>query len=137
MSELTQLRSLTRSPPTRLAAQAPIGAWLDRTGRKRVVMLWALLGLACAVLVLAWVPGFWPVLVANSIIEVVSGVFEPAIAALTVGLCTRDVLTARMGRNAAWSRAGNIAAAVLSGLLAWLPSSFRSRCWRPSPQSLR
>jgi hypothetical protein len=54
-----------------LAAQAPIGAWLDRTGRKRVVMLWALLGLACAVLVLAWVPGFWPVLVANSIIEVV------------------------------------------------------------------
>lgn len=106
-----------------LAAQAPIGAWLDRTGRKRVVMLWALLGLSCAVLVLAWAPGFWPVLVANSMIEVVSGVFEPAIAALTVGLCTRDILTARMGRNAAWSRAGNIAAAVLSGLVAWLFST--------------
>ncbi len=106
-----------------LAAQAPIGAWLDRTGRKRAVMLWALLGLSCAVLVLAWAPGFWPVLFANSIIEVVSGVFEPAIAALTVGLCTRDVLTARMGRNAAWSRAGNVAAAVLSGLIAWLFST--------------
>ena len=106
-----------------LATQVPIGAWLDRTGRKRGVMLWALLGLSCAVLVLAWAPGFWPVLVANGIIEVVSGVFEPAIAALTVGLCTRDILTARMGRNAAWSRAGNIAAAVLPGLVAWLFST--------------
>lgn len=106
-----------------LAVQAPIGAWLDRAGRKRAVMLWALLGLSCAVLVLAWAPGFWPVLAANSMIEVVSGVFEPAIAALTVGLYTRDVLTARMGRNAAWSRAGNIAAAFLSGLVAWLFST--------------
>jgi MFS family permease len=106
-----------------LLAQGPIGAWLDRTGRKRAVMLWALLGLSCAVLVLAWAPGFWPVLLANSTIEVVSGVFEPAIAALTVGLCSRDVLTARMGRNAAWSRAGNVAAAVLSGLIAWLFST--------------
>ena len=124
-----------------LAAQGPIGAWLDRTGRKRAVMLWALLGLSCAVLVLAWAPGFWPVLVANSMIEVVSGVFEPAIAALTVGLCSRDILTARMGRNAAWSRAGNIAAAVLSGLIAWLFSTrgvfLQVPCWQPSPQSLR
>ena len=39
--------------------------------------------------------------------EVVSDVFEPAIAAPTVGLYTRDVLTARTGRNAAWSRIGN------------------------------
>jgi Na+/melibiose symporter-like transporter len=55
--------------------------------------------------------------------QVVSGVFEPAVAALTVGLCAREVLTARMGRNAAWSRAGNMAAAVLSGLVAWLFSA--------------
>jgi hypothetical protein len=59
------------------------------------------------------------VLLAYGAMQVVSGVFEPAVAALTVGLCTREILTARMGRNAAWSRAGNIAAAVLSGLVAW------------------
>ena len=40
-------------------------------------------------------------------IEVVSGIFEPAIAALTVSLCTRDVLTPGMGRNAGWSLVGN------------------------------
>ena len=62
-------------------------------------------------------------LLANGAMQVASGVFEPAVAALTVGLCTREVLTARMGRNAAWSRAGNIAAAVLSGLVAWLLSA--------------
>ena len=75
-------------------------------------------GMAGAV-VIAIFPSFWPVLLAHGAMQVVSGVFEPAVAALTVGLCTREVLTARMGRNAAWSRAGNIVAATLSGVIAW------------------
>ncbi len=91
-----------------LAAQTPIGAWLDRTDRKRGALLWALLVLAAGALVIAWVPRFWPVLLANGAMRVVSGVFEPAVASLTVGLCAREALTARMGRNAAWSRAGNL-----------------------------
>ena len=69
--------------------------------------------------VIAIFPSFWPVLLAHGAMQVVRGVFEPAVAALTVGLCTREVLTARMGRNAAWSRAGNIVAATLSGVIAW------------------
>jgi MFS family permease len=106
-----------------LAAQTPIGAWLDRTDRKRGALLWALLVLAAGALVIGWVPRFWPVLLANGAMQVVSGVFEPAVAALTVGLCAREALTARMGRNAAWSRAGNLVVAVVSGLLAWLVSA--------------
>ena len=86
-------------------------------------MLWGLLGLSVGAVVIAIAPSFWPVLLANGAMQVVSGVFEPAVAALTVGLCTREMLTARMGRNAAWSRAGNIAAAILSGLVAWLFSA--------------
>jgi MFS family permease len=82
-------------------------------------MLWALLALAIGAVVIAIAPTFWPVLLANGVMQVVSGVFEPAVAALTVGLFTRQALTARMGRNAAWSRAGNIAAAILSGVVAW------------------
>jgi MFS family permease len=103
----------------RLGGQTPIGAWLDRTNRKRAAMLWGLLGLSVGAVVIAILPSFWPVLLAYGAMQVVSGVFEPAVAALTVGLCTREILTARMGRNAAWARAGNIAAAVLSGLVAW------------------
>ncbi len=106
-----------------LAAQVPIGAWLDRTRHKRRAMLWGLLALSIGAVVIAIAPSFWPVLLANGAMQVVSGVFEPAVAALTVGLCAREVLTARMGRNAAWSRAGNMAAAVLSGLVAWLFSA--------------
>lgn len=106
-----------------LAAQVPIGAWLDRTRHKRGAMLWGLLGLSIGAIVIAMAPHFWPVLLANSLMQVVSGVFEPAVAALTVGLCMREALTARMGRNAAWSRAGNMAAAILSGVVAWLTSA--------------
>jgi MFS family permease len=101
-----------------LATQVPIGAWLDRTRHKRGAMLWGLLGLSIGAGVIATVPSFWPVLLANGAMQAVSVVFEPAVAALTVGLCAREVLTARMGRNAAWSRAGNIAAAILSGIVA-------------------
>jgi MFS family permease len=106
-----------------LATQTPIGAWLDRANRKRAAMLWALLALSAGAIVIAWFPSFWPVLLAYGAMQVVSGVFEPAVAALTVGLCTREVLTARISRNAAWSRAGNIAAAVSSALVAWLVSA--------------
>jgi MFS family permease len=105
-----------------LAAQTPIGAWLDHAARKRLALLLGLLALAIGAVVIGTVPRFWPVLLANGAMQVASAVFEPAVAALTVGLCAREVQTARMGRNAAWSRGGNIAAAVLSGIVAWLVS---------------
>jgi MFS family permease len=102
-----------------LLAQTPIGVWLDRTNRKHAAMIWALLALSAGAVVIACFRSLWPVLLANGVMQVASGVFEPAVAAVTVGLLAREVLTARMGRNAAWSRAGNIAAAALSGLVAW------------------
>ncbi len=106
-----------------MAAQTPIGAWLDHTNRKRALLLAALVLLSAGALIIALLPKFWPVLFADGVMQVVSGVFEPAIAALTVGLFARNALTRRMGRNAAWSRAGNITVAVGSGVMAWLFSS--------------
>ena len=106
-----------------LVAQTPIGAWLDRTNRKRGALLCALVVLSLGATVIALAPSFWPVMLANGAMQLVSGVFDPAIAALTVGLIGRDLLTARMGRNAAWSRAGNIAVAVSSAAVAWLISA--------------
>ncbi len=106
-----------------MAAQTPIGAWLDHTNRKRALLLGALALLSVSAIIIALLPKFWPVLFANGMMQVVSGVFDPAIAALTVGLFARDALTRRMGRNAAWSRGGNIAVAVASGLMAWLFTS--------------
>ena len=103
-----------------IAAQTPIGAWLDRTRHKQGALLGALAVVSAGAMIIVFMPYFWPVLIANSLMQIVSGVFEPVIASLTVGLCAREVLTRRMGRNAAWARAGNLVVAVTSGIAAWL-----------------
>jgi len=102
-----------------LLTQTPIGAWLDHTPRKRGLLSAAVVILALGAIMIVLSSSFFPVLLANAMMQVVSGVFEPAIAAITVGLFASDALTRRLGRNAAWSRAGNIVVAVTSGLLAF------------------
>ena len=105
-----------------LLAQTPIGAWIDHTRYKRGILFCALVGLSAGALVFATLRGFWPVLFANGLIQIVSQAFTPTIAALTVGLFSRDLLTRRMGRNAAWARGGNMVVAGISGVLAWFVS---------------
>src|SRR5690348_16214393 len=80
-----------------LLAQTPIGAWLDHTTHKRGAILLGLPVLSAGALVIAWFPLFWPVLIANGAMQVASGIFEPAVAALTVGLFARPLLTKRIG----------------------------------------
>src|SRR5581483_4070027 len=100
-----------------LVAQTPLGWILDSTRRKRGFLLIALLVLGIGAATIALWPAFVPVLIANACMQIVSGVFEPAIAALTVGLCAREALTRRMGRNAAFERLGNLAVAGASAAL--------------------
>lgn len=102
-----------------LALQTPVGALLDATRRKRGLLAAALVILGLGALVIALYPEFWAVLGANALMQVVSGVFEPGVAALTVGLFARRELTRRMGRNAAFARAGNLGIAILAGFVAW------------------
>lgn len=102
-----------------LLAQTPLGWLLDNTQRKRGLLMAALAILGMGAVVIAAFPTFWPVLFANASMQVVSGVFEPAVAALTVGLFARQALTRRMGRNSAYARAGNMVVAASSAALAW------------------
>jgi MFS family permease len=100
-----------------LLAQTPIGAAIDSTRRKRALLVASLLVLSAgAVMIFAW-PQFWPVMVASTMISVVGDVFAPAVAALTVGLVTRRVLAARLGRNSAFDHAGNVAIAAAAGVI--------------------
>ena len=64
-------------------------------------------------------PTIWPVMVANTLIAVVGDVFGPAVAALTLGLYARVALARRMGRNAAFDHAGNVAIAAAAGAVGW------------------
>ncbi|CAO3377881.1 MFS transporter [Azospirillum argentinense] len=103
-----------------LAVQTPIGAAIDATHRKREAIILALVVLGAGALCIYLFPTFWPVLIANTLIAVVGDVFGPAVAALTLGLVPQRLLARRMGRNAAFDHAGNVAVAALAGLVGWL-----------------
>jgi hypothetical protein len=59
------------------------------------------------------------VLAADIVMAVLGAVFAPTVAAITVGPVTREALAARLGRNAACDRAGDIFAAAAAGLAGW------------------
>jgi len=98
-----------------LVAQTPAGAAIDATSRKRGAVVLALIILAISAAIIFAAPYFWPVLTANTAISVVGDVFGPAVAAITLGLTTPARLARRMGRNAAFDHAGNVAIAAVAG----------------------
>jgi MFS family permease len=102
-----------------LAVQTPIGAAIDETHAKRgaIVLALAALGIGAAI-IFAW-PSFWPVAIANSLMAIVGDVFGPAVAALTLGLYTRQQLARRMGRNSAFDHAGNVAIAAVAAAVGY------------------
>jgi MFS family permease len=102
-----------------LALQTPIGGAIDDTRRKRGVIILALAILAAGGVAIFAAPSFWPVMVANALMAVVGDVFGPAVAALTLGLVAKEALARRMGRNAAYDHAGNIAIAAVAGAVGW------------------
>jgi MFS family permease len=102
-----------------LSVQTPIGAAIDETHAKRGAIVLALAVLAFGAIVIFVMPSFWPVAIANSLMAVVGDVFGPAVAALTLGLYTRKQLARRMGRNAAFDHAGNVAIAVAAGAVGY------------------
>ena len=102
-----------------LSVQTPIGAAIDETHAKRGAIVLALAVLALGAIVIFAVPTFWPVAIANGLMAVVGDVFNPAVAALTLGLYTRNQLARRMGRNSAFDHAGSIAIAVAASAVGY------------------
>ena len=102
-----------------IAVQTPIGAAIDATRAKRLLVVVALALLAGGAVLIYALPEFWPVMVANILISTVGDVFGPAIAALTLGLYARAELARRIGRNSAFYHAGNVAIAAVAGAIGW------------------
>ncbi len=105
-----------------LTVQTPIGGLIDASRAKRALVVTALVALALGALTFFAAPRFWPVMIANAVMSAVGDVFGPAVAALTLGLYPRCALARRMGRNAAWDHAGNVAIAAVAGLVGWAAS---------------
>ena len=97
-----------------LAVQLPIGMAIDATRAKRALVVAAIAVLAVGATVIFLLPSFWPVLFANTLMAIVGDVFAPAIAAITLGLYTRETLARRTGRNGAFDHAGNVATAIVA-----------------------
>ncbi|HJT07120.1 MAG TPA: MFS transporter [Stellaceae bacterium] len=103
-----------------LAFQTPVGALIDETRAKRGAIVLALAVLALGGITIFARPTLWPVLVANSLMAIVGDAFGPAVAALTLGLYARERLARRLARNSAFDHAGNVAIAVVAGVVGYV-----------------
>ncbi len=97
-----------------IALQTPIGAAIDVTRAKRAVIVATMAAMSLAAVILYADPTFWPIAVASGVLSLAGDAFVPAVAAITLGLVTREALARRLGRNSAFDHGGNIAIALVA-----------------------
>jgi MFS family permease len=100
-----------------IIAHPAVGAFIDHTRAKRALIITGAFVLSGCGLATIWLPVLPVVLVADIIMAVLGGVFAPTVAAVTLGLCGQEALPGRLGRNAAFDRAGNVFIAVFIGIV--------------------
>ncbi len=100
-----------------LVAQTPAGALIDVVREKRVVIALAFALVAAGALAMVALPTPPVVLSAQAMIGAAGAVFDPALAAISLGLVGHARLARRMGRNQALDHTGNVAAAALAGVI--------------------
>jgi MFS family permease len=111
--------ALTVSGLVGITLHTPIGAFIDATHFKRALIIAGAFALAASALAIAWVPIFPVVLTADIMMAIAGAIFAPTVAAITLGVTRPQALPARLGRNAAFDRAGNIFIAFLAGVVGW------------------
>jgi MFS family permease len=97
--------------------QIPVGALIDRTRHKRLIVAGAgLIGSAGAI-VLATANAFALVVAMQVVMAAAFAVFPPAVGALSLGIVGRDALPERQGRNQACNGVGNVLFALIEAAL--------------------
>lgn len=102
-----------------LSMHMPIGALIDATRHKRALLVAGVVLLSLCAVAIERAPVFPVVLAADVIMAVLGAVFAPTVAAITLGMAARHQIAARLGRNAAFERAGNIFIAGFAGAVGW------------------
>lgn len=105
-----------------IAAHPAVGAFIDRTRAKRELLVLASFVLCGCGLAIIHAPSIPVVVAADIVMATLGAVFAPTVAAITLGLYGRDRLAERLGRNAAFDRAGNIFIAGIVGFVGVLAS---------------
>jgi MFS family permease len=100
-------------------ARVPMGWLIDCSTRKRGLIVAAAIVVAVCSVLITLFPGFWPVVMAQTVIGVAEAVFPPAIAAISLGLVGHHAFAQQVGRNEAFNHAGNVATAFVAGIAGW------------------
>lgn len=106
-----------------ILTQTPAGALVGRLRSKRSLIAAGIVALALGALLIALVPTFGSVMLAQVLIGGTSSIFGPAICAVSLGIVGRAAFDTRQGRNQTFNSAGNVTAAVAMGLLGYLVSN--------------
>jgi MFS family permease len=101
-----------------ILAQTPIGAVVDTTKHKRLLIAISAVVIALGYLLIINLSAFPVVLFAQAGIGVAAVTIIPTVSAISLGLVGQQRLTARIGRNEAFNRGGNAATAIGAGILA-------------------
>ena len=100
-----------------LLVQTPAGALIDATRAKRGLTIGAAALIGSAAASVALIPSLAVVGMAQLAMGAAAAIFPPATAALALGLVGARRFTPLIGRMQAYNHAGNVAAAVLAGIL--------------------
>jgi MFS family permease len=103
-----------------IIAQTPAGALVDIIRAKRALVASATLAVMASSLALPLLSAFWTVAASQGIAHAASTIFEPAVAAISLGIVGRQAFSRRIGRNESFNHAGNAFAAMAAGASAFL-----------------
>ena len=100
-------------------AQMPVGALIDRLHRKRELYALGAALAAVGSVAIVNLSSFPQILTVQILLGLVSAIFPPAIAAMSLGMVGRSGLDRRIGRNETFSHAGNVVLAASMGLFGY------------------
>ena len=102
-----------------MVATTPMGAWVDASRHKRLLLASGAIVLTLATAALWTAPSFRVAAVSQAVTGAVGALMGAAITGITLGLVDRKDLPRQLGINEAWNHAGNLVAAGLAGLASY------------------
>src|SRR6202048_193107 len=107
---------LTIAGVATVLARGPGGALVDAVRWKRTLIAIGATAVAIAAAVMALVPQFWPIVVAQAASGIADAIFPSAVAAISLGIVGRKLLSRRGGANEAVCHGRDAGGALVAGL---------------------
>lgn len=100
-----------------VVAQSPAGWLCDVSTKKRLGVVVVSVAIALAGFCMLFFPNFYAVIACQIAIGIAAAFFAPVLIALAMGIAGRNAFDSTISKNQTYNHAGNVASAVLIGLL--------------------